>query len=43
MSTHAAPQKPIRKRRWLLIASVVVLAVIAYRIFLQSVTLPTEV
>lgn len=42
MSTLAASKKPIRKRRWLLMAVVVVLAVIAYRIFLQSITLPTE-
>ena len=42
MSTLAVPKKPIRKRRWLLMAVLVVLAIIAYRIFLQSITLPTE-
>lgn len=42
MNAHAVRKKPTSKRRWLLIAIVVVLAAIAYRIFLQSVTLPTE-
>ncbi|MEO6698919.1 MAG: endolytic transglycosylase MltG [Paraperlucidibaca sp.] len=42
MSSLAVKNKPIRKRRWILMAILVVLAIIAYRIFLQSVTLPTE-